>query len=328
MRRLALTLLLPLLTLPAFAQEARIVHPLLSAGFDWWFVVPDYPQEDSVFCSVKVVSPTEDLVHFQIGSGLSKTIHVVPHKVVTFNVDTNVFLHSSGIAKNIGLHVWPSTAEPSISVQVQQKHSNHIIVLRPAWLTDTVMMTKPAGLPRTTSNDRPSRFAIVSNTDSTIVSIRPSEDLREESASGEHCDSVAHPSGVQFSFKLDRGDVIQFKTLCTGDSTAANLSGTLLHATNAVGVMYEIDSIPSLAERDEESLTPSKLQIYPNPASGTLHISADGRLEIISTLGMNVMHRDITDSQPIDISSLPSGVYWYSLTSGAVTQSGKLLIVR
>jgi hypothetical protein len=76
------------------------------------------------------------------------------------------------------------------------------------------------------------------------------------------------------------------------------------------------------------------IQVYPNPASGTLHInSAQGSritLSLLSVSGQTVLTQTIDKSGAADVSLLPSGLYLYQLAdeAGAVIQNGKITIIQ
>ncbi len=56
-------------------------------------------------------------------------------------------------------------------------------------------------------------------------------------------------------------------------------------------------------------------------------ITAPVNFELVNVLGESVLHETFSaGTQIIDASSLPRGVYFYRLTSGAISQSGKVLL--
>lgn len=64
------------------------------------------------------------------------------------------------------------------------------------------------------------------------------------------------------------------------------------------------------------NLVQGEVSVYPNPASNTIAVNANGRkistFRIMNSMGQEVMAGSYVNS-PIDIASLPSGIYWITL---------------
>jgi hypothetical protein len=100
---------------------------------------------------------------------------------------------------------------------------------------------------------------------------------------------------------------------------AVGLNGTILKTTNG-GTGYS-----------DLSFTSKTLNIYPNPLSEKITIELSGipctrQLSIMNLNGQEVMQYKITESKTqIDITSLPSGVYFVRLTNDKTVQVGKIV---
>lgn len=78
-------------------------------------------------------------------------------------------------------------------------------------------------------------------------------------------------------------------------------------------------------------LTENKFIVYPNPVENVLNISADkdfktGKISIYNNLGQLVLEKIINNSAAdFSLENLTSGVYFYEIVAGDVSQKGKLL---
>jgi hypothetical protein len=82
------------------------------------------------------------------------------------------------------------------------------------------------------------------------------------------------------------------------------------------GISPECDYLVSVPEMDEK-----EIQVYPNPASGTLTINTPGNrsheLRLYNSNGMEIMSRHLSQShKSIDVSGLRPGLYYIRIESG------------
>ena len=81
----------------------------------------------------------------------------------------------------------------------------------------------------------------------------------------------------------------------------------------------------------ELSLKTNSLTIYPNPALNLVTIETsepptNGQLTILNLTGQNLITRQISEPKTvIDISNLPSGVYFVRLTNEKTVAVGKII---
>jgi hypothetical protein len=76
-----------------------------------------------------------------------------------------------------------------------------------------------------------------------------------------------------------------------------------------------------------------EVKVYPNPATGTLYFEgqqAGLSCELISVNGRSVLHHQLAGKSAIDVSNLPSGLYFYNVADagGNIVQRGKVIITR
>jgi hypothetical protein len=127
--------------------------------------------------------------------------------------------------------------------------------------------------------------------------------------------SIAKIKEYAGSFKLLSDDPLRPETEIT------------LHATLTVGI-----------DENEASKTSASVWVYPNPTTGKLQfmIADQARnnlqienVEIFDVFGRKVSHLTSHDSHlTIDLSHLPNGVYFYSISSKEQKINGKLMIMR
>jgi photosystem II stability/assembly factor-like uncharacterized protein len=118
------------------------------------------------------------------------------------------------------------------------------------------------------------------------------------------------------------GTDVPLTSVCFPDANvgyAVGGNGTILKTTNGGTRVVDL------------SFTSNTLNIYPNPASTTItietsDISNKNRLSILNLSGQELITRQITEPKTqIDISTLPSGVYFVRLTVEKTVQVGKFI---
>jgi len=109
----------------------------------------------------------------------------------------------------------------------------------------------------------------------------------------------------------------------------ANPSGTIEIHDNAPGCNSQVEVEAACATMSVEPLTTNPVfTIYPNPASTkiTIESSSKGLMTFWTISGQEILHQTITEqTTPIDIGSLPNGVYFVRLTVEKAVQVGKFV---
>ncbi|NTV83137.1 MAG: T9SS type A sorting domain-containing protein [Bacteroidales bacterium] len=90
----------------------------------------------------------------------------------------------------------------------------------------------------------------------------------------------------------------------------------------------QVEAECGLVGLDEESRTPEFF--YPNPASNEIRVSGDSlarikTIRLFNQLGQEMIHQSF-DGQAIDVSNLPSGIYFLELSGPDILYRSKLLI--
>ena len=81
------------------------------------------------------------------------------------------------------------------------------------------------------------------------------------------------------------------------------------------------------------NVTANDVKVYPNPASGTIYIDANGNegayFTLFSVSGQVVATKTLTNHEAVDVSALPDGLYLYTITSkDNAVQRGKVSVVK
>ena len=97
-----------------------------------------------------------------------------------------------------------------------------------------------------------------------------------------------------------RGDTVALATIVvTAEDGTTTKTYTLKFAT---------DPSQTVAI-DNTGLNSSTPKIYPNPATTTITVEASGLLELTDLQGRTLLRRQCRQGEPIDISTLPKGIY-------------------
>jgi len=147
---------------------------------------------------------------------------------------------------------------------------------------------------------------------------------------------------------IDMGDNADFTgtIVCQGAvsfSTGTMVHGRVLTGVGAVGTTaFEgmADMIPSncgmtvgIDAVDDED---AQVSVYPNPFTSSVTLTVTDasdfntyQMKVFNALGAEVLSRNITQSSTtLDMSELPTGIYFYQLNGGASVLSGRLVSVK
>ena len=98
----------------------------------------------------------------------------------------------------------------------------------------------------------------------------------------------------------------------------------------AVAANARVASQPERSTHETAGGIVSDLRVYPNPAQGQLHMRLpDGESAEVSlhdAVGRVVQQQLLPHSGPIDVSSLPKGIYLVKVSQGGIVETEKVLI--
>ena len=125
-------------------------------------------------------------------------------------------------------------------------------------------------------------------------------------------DEVTIPDTIRIGFSSSASGSVDSSTLWVDDVTMSSIG----------------------LEVSNQMVSANPLNVFPNPAAGVVTVRNTGaasvRMELYSVSGQLVASRDITGQESIDVSTMPSGQYFYNVysTVGEIVQKGKLDVIH
>ena len=102
---------------------------------------------------------------------------------------------------------------------------------------------------------------------------------------------------------------------------------------DSIDVKYKIGDVDCFLSAEEE--TKAEISVFPNPANNAFNIVMSNAsqetysVELFNLVGERVLVENLVNGQnTIDVSTLPAGVYFYTIFDGQSTVETKKLIVR
>ncbi len=144
-----------------------------------------------------------------------------------------------------------------------------------------------------------------------IVNIGPTTTFEQITAHIVYTDSVDGADTVRILFSSSgQSDVSDSSTLYVDDVTMAYVPGLSV-----------------------KNVTANAVKVFPNPASGTVYLDAQGNegaeFRMMSVNGQIVATKTLSGNDNVDLSLLPDGLYFYTITNkDNMVQRGKLSVVK
>jgi hypothetical protein len=252
MKRIFCTIVLIPFLASVLSAQSRITSTILkqsgnfssSSGRDFWLCInQNYELLQDKFYHVFVTSDRSTTVNFQISGQTAIRKTVAKNRVTTFDAYSNypgdfpitTEVRSSGIVvPDKAIHVWSDDADISVYLLSSIPYSTDgaYIIPTTGWGKEYIVaaykdLFSPTGL-----QDWPSEFAIIVDQDSTIVTITPTWDLRQDSLP--HV--IQHPRGIPFTEKLNKGECIQYQAIYDTQDPDCDVTGTYITSNNPIGV--------------------------------------------------------------------------------------------
>ncbi len=236
----------------AQAQNALIHHQVIkqhlsppAMGREFWWAQPsNYWGEDlgGKYIRIYITSPQNTTAYVSIGTGgQTAPVTIQAYKIGTYIVPLGWEMESSGIVEPKAIHVWSNTADLTVYVMSHNAYTSDgsYIVPTVGWGTDYVVAGYGALFEGFGSfvYDLPSEFTVTADVDNTVVTITPSCDLRQCYGQGDNPTVVAYPQGKPFTITLNRGECAQFLSVQATGSDGFDVTGTIVHSNNPVGVL-------------------------------------------------------------------------------------------
>ncbi len=225
-----------------------------SMGRDFWFAAPSNQwgiEQIGTFKQIYITSSSNCTAYVSsqyVGGvpGSTTEIAVKAYETSTYTIPEFWEMESSGIPDNKAIHVYCDSADLSVyfmSSQFQSGDGSYIIPTI-GWGMDYVVAAYGSLFASDGGEgtyDLPSECMIVASQDNTIFEFTPSCDCRQCYGGNFYGDTnskiVVYPQGATQTFQLNRGQCMQFMPVQASDDSNFDMSGTIIHANQPVGVL-------------------------------------------------------------------------------------------
>ena len=234
----------------AFGQNARIVHTITrqrnapaSMGRDLWFtMIMNYGgNTGDKYYNLYVTSPQKTNIYVNCANQATKVLPVQPYQVASFNIPLSWEMTKSAIVEPIAIHVWSNDGDVCAYLMSHNDYTCDGMYIIPSigWGKDNVVAAYGALYEGTGTYvfDEPSEFVLVANQDNTVCTITPSCDIRIESSPSSCRNCLDHMKGIPWVEVLNKGDAVQYKTISATDADNFDMTGTIIHSSNPVGLV-------------------------------------------------------------------------------------------
>jgi hypothetical protein len=234
--------LVPFITAPLHAQNARIVHKIEKLGKtapvmgrDLWLALPqNYLDQSGKYFFLYVTSPKATTVHVE--SSLGTQVNTVQaYKVASFNLSLGWEIKTNNVIENKAIHVYSKDADLTVYLMSHNPYTSDGMYVMPtiAWGTDYVVAAYAALDAGGGDGDEPSEFVLVADQDNTQITFTCPNPLR---ATG-NASGVAYQAGQTVNVTLMRGQCVQYKSVQGIDVEREDVTGTVIHSNVPIGVI-------------------------------------------------------------------------------------------
>ena len=337
---------------PLFAQSSLISTTVTSAdhhppamGRDFWFAIPSNQwgeQQSGTYIEVNVTSPRNTTAYVET-EGTLVPLSIQATRVTSYKLPEYFEMESSGIVDDKAIHVYSNDADISVTFMSHQPFSSEGTAVIPGvgWGTDYVVAAFESFFPHGVNDtlDLPSECVVVANEDNTEVDITPSCNCRQSLLGNIFGKSpsdtlVVYDAGQTYSWTLNRGQTLQLMPVKSTDKDNFDLTGTIIHASQPVGVIgASMDAnIPAdypLPDFVCEMLPP--VRTWGETYYSTNWIQPPGSLDdytrylfISSDSNQTIFRHDCVTGDHVEcVIPKKFGIYWDELESGQKFWSGE-----
>jgi hypothetical protein len=204
---------------------------------DFWFAIPqNYDPKDATgeIFTFYITSQVNTSVHIQIQGQAVVTKPVSANQVLNYVVPRSLEINrSSAIETDKSIHIWSEDTDLNVYFMSRNDFTSDGTVVLPSYAYGKEYVVAAAtALYVNSSVDLPSEFIIIATQDSTVVTVKPSQDIRKEGVPTE----VKYPKNIPFNVTLNKGECIQYQTTQSQD-IPWDLSGTILTSNNPIAVI-------------------------------------------------------------------------------------------
>ena len=223
---------------------------------DAWFALLDAGNnQGSEQFMLFVTAPYATNIFVTMAGQATKVLPVQPNGAAAFNIPLQWVMSSSATVEPKAIHAWDAVGGFSAYLVCQNGSSTEGTAMIPSkgWGRDYVIASYNGFIGDSDVSNSPSEFVIVADADNTICTITPAADVRQESLRDASPNTIAHPKGIPFVEVLNRGDAVQYKTTHFLNDTDYDLTGTIVHSNNPIGILAgaQAANIPSAFQSPE-----------------------------------------------------------------------------
>ncbi len=251
---LALLLSPAVLTTSSASAQTPLIHHVITKqknqppplGRDFWFsMMSNYWGEDlgGKYMRIYITSPN-NCTAFVESEGTVSPQAITAYQITSFKIPEFWEVESSGIVENKAIHVYSNTADLCVYDMSHNPYTSDgsLIIPTIGWGTDYVVgaygsLFEGFG---TYVYDLPSTMVVTADQDNTSVDITPSCDCRQCTSGNAGGDAnstiVVYPANGTYNFILNRGQCVQMMPVKASNSDNFDMTGTLVHANQPVGV--------------------------------------------------------------------------------------------
>jgi hypothetical protein len=209
---------------------------------DYWVAFPgNYGGEnDGGKYIMLYISSVDSTTAFIEVNGHVDAIPVIPGSPVTYNVPLIWEMLTSDSVENKAIHIWSNDAALFVDFNSHDAYTSDASYIIPsAGWGKSYIVAAYESLNAVKAGegsyfyDLPSEFVIVSNQDSTNVTITPTIALRSTRGDSSHI----YPAGVPFTIVMGMGQAVQYEGVKVVDNTIVDVTGTQIFSSNPVGVI-------------------------------------------------------------------------------------------
>ncbi|MFH1050345.1 MAG: T9SS type A sorting domain-containing protein [bacterium] len=156
-------------------------------------------------------------------------------------------------------------------------------------------------------------------------------------------DSRSGNEEIYYKFSTDNGKTWSDDLLLSDNIATMSLRPNIVISDSIIHVIwtdmrdnpngeiyYKRNPTGNIVEVEEDFLPSRNFNIYPNPADDFIYLDSElkqlRKIQVFSVLGEKVLETEL--SNRIDVSMLPSGMYYFMITSGKYIERKKFVIVR
>jgi hypothetical protein len=202
---------------------------------DFWFSIPkNYDDQGGKYIELFVTSAKQTTAHIEVSGSLPHEVQLTPYKIGTFFIPLGWEMTTSGIVQQKAIHVWSDDADLTVYYLNRNPATSDGSPIMPITGCGTeYVVASYESLYEGTDYDYPSEFTLAASHDSTVCTITPTVDIRNDTLPT----TSLYKGGVPFVEVLNRGDAIQYEAIKADNADTYDLTGTVVKSNYPISVI-------------------------------------------------------------------------------------------